>query len=233
MDSTKNAILLINSNWEKIVKKFGKSRRDVIGLVLHRLRENLARMEFRYNGYSDIEKRIILVGSQKSKKSKEESLSFLQLKLVDKVEAFHQQVYSTLSVLILFLTHFRIEDLKDFPINSVKRFLEHVKKRIKCRSTLYEQIDLLERSIDFRSKFIDHPQQHAIHDWMTYGYLGKYYVIYFIRHGREVYYREPKEPFEPDFQPPVNCKKDFYVSPDKDKTYKALHYLVVHLLGLN
>ena len=222
---------LIEKNWETLLKGLKGKRRDKVGLALHWLRENFIKLYYNYRDIEAVEKSLFKLPEEKMG----EELHFLQILFVDRIEGFHQQVYATLSTLIAVLNHTGIKgiDSKDHPINSVKGFLEYLSKKFPYRGGLKDQITILEKSRDYRSKFIDHLQQHILHEWMTFGYNGEYYVIYFRSKGDEVYsIRGDIDPMSPDFRPPVNCGDDFYISPDKKKTYKALVGLTKTLLGL-
>ena len=224
----KSFIKKIDQNWESLLKRVNVKKRDEVALTLQRLRENIERSSFRYGEYLLIERN---VSSEKSSIP----LRTRQLKLVDKTEAFHQQIYSTISVLILVLNHIKIDGVKeDHPINSVKRFLQFLKEKpYRYQSVLHDQVDTLLKSVDFRAKFVDHPQNHPVHDWMTYDYIKDTYLIYFIKRGPEVYYMPGNpDPEAPDFLPPVNCGEDFFVSPNIHKVNSALMNLVDQLLGL-
>lgn len=226
-----NTIDLITKNWDRLISKLGPSKKNTIGLTLRNLQENLINLNVRYIEYFDIEKEIYALDQNKQKlSSKSKSLSTLQLNLVNKLEAFHQQVYSTLSSLIQVLVHL---GEKDIPIDSVSKFLDFVDRKIPYKSTLKTHIYNLKMSIDFRAKYIDHPQQHKLHNWMTYSYEDEFYVIYYISNSNKVYFRgEPYDPLDPEFVPPVDCDNNFYVSPNKIRIFKSLNYLCNELLEL-
>ncbi|TAL72362.1 MAG: hypothetical protein EPN88_04920, partial [Bacteroidetes bacterium] len=97
---------LIINNWEDLHEKIHKiipSDKTVeVEIALHRLKENFYRLDLRLRDYNQIENEI---HSLSKEEDYVERLHFLQLKLVDRLEAFHQQVYSTLSTLILALNY--------------------------------------------------------------------------------------------------------------------------------
>jgi hypothetical protein len=166
------------------------------------------------------------------------SLAELQLRLVDKVEAFHQHVYATLAVLALVLNHLRTGSDQSYPIGSISAFLQALKERkFRYQAQHLDRVVVLERSIDFRSKYVDHPEKHQLHDWMTYGYRGKSHIIFFMPKGAEVAWLGPEgdtvnlDPFSPRFRPPVNCGDDFYVAPDVDIVFEAVQTIVAAALG--
>src|SRR5689334_18548500 len=126
-----------------------------------------------------------------------------QLRFVDKMEAFHQHIYATLAVLALVLNQRRAKDGEQaYPVGSISRFLAALKERdFRYKDRFLDHVSVLERSADFRSKYVDHPERHQLHDWMTYRPDRYTYVIYFIRKGTGVFWRGgPPDPFHPDFQ---------------------------------
>lgn len=223
-------IKLIDMNWEKLLVNLDEKKRNKVGLALHRLKESLKRLDCRYIEYYEVEKMIIFDSTGPRKIN----LSDLQLKLVDKVEAFHQQVYVVLSTLILAINYLGIRGKKEqHPINSISNFLKFVEKIFQYKNILLEQINNLKHSIEFRAKFIDHPQQHILHNWMTYGFQKECYIIYYIEKSNKVFHRgKPYNPNESGFLPPVDCDNNFYVSPNKINTYKAVQYFVKYLLNI-
>lgn len=226
-----NLLKDIDANWNELLKGFKDEKRDEVGMTFHRLKEALIKLDYRFSELYGITQVFDhLKGGEMG-----EPLHYLQIAFVDKVEAFHQQVYSSVSTLILVLNYLGYKGKQPIhPVNSVEQFLDYVKdKELKYRSALIDQIDILQKSRDFRSKFIDHPQQHQLHDWMTFRAEDGLYLIFFKRKGNEVYMIDPtKHPFDPDFKPPVNCGKDFYIAPSKEKTLKAIEVLVRHMLDL-
>lgn len=226
-----NLLKQIEKNWEDLLKSYKDEQRDKVGMSLHKLKEAFIKLDYRYFDLS----RIVRTFNQLTRGEMGETLNYLQIAFVDKVEGFHQQVYTTISALILVINYLGYKKGKtNNPINSVKKFLEYTKDKIfKYRSILGDQIDVLQKSRDFRSKFIDHPQQHQLHDWMTFKVKKDVFLIFFKRHGNEVYMIDPtKHPFDPDFKPPVNCGKDFYIAPNEKETLKAIEVLVRHILNI-
>jgi hypothetical protein len=120
------------------------------------------------------------------------------------------------------------------PISNIKHFLEFLIQ--KPEIDLKEEIKLLEKSRDFRARFIDHIQQHILHDWETGSRMlddGRNVctVIYFIKKGPEVYFRGVFDPYAPDFEPSSNYES-FYVSPPHEKCHAAYFKLCQTLIGL-
>lgn len=220
MDSV---IKQLEPHFKKLIKDFSKGDQEKAWLAFQRSNEYLLRLKRRYNELLKIEREI--VNSELGKTLR--SLNDMQLDFVDKTEGFHQHVYSCVSAFIMLLNHIAKKDFKtQIPINSVEEFLRFLGRK-SYSSVIKDQVHYLEKSVDFRNKFIDHPQQHALHDWMTYTYPGGCVVIYFIRRGNEVYYRGLQiNPYSPDFEPPVNYKS-FYISPPHVKVYDAVKRLVV------
>lgn len=225
-------IKLIDHKWEDLMAGVTGQKRTDFGLTLHRLKEALFRVDRRYREYRIAHEQMRpaedgkLIGGRPSDE--------LQLALVDKIEAFHQQVYATGSALVLTVNHRPVRTFKtDHPIDSIRRFLQFAREK-SYDSTLSDALQWLERSEDFRAKFVDHPQQHLLHDWITYSHIGESYVIYFVRQPGElvnVYMVPPLDPIDPRFRPPVNYQS-FYVSPNPSRTIAAVGTVVSTLLGL-
>lgn len=227
----KNLLRGIDDNWKVLLKGYKGDKKAEVGMALHRLKESLVKLDYRYFDLAEVAQLFDRLKDDEMG----EPLHYLQIAFVDRVEAFHQQVYATVSTLILVLNYLGYKGEKlNHPIDSVEQFLEFIKERkLKYRSVLSDQVDVLQKSRDFRSKFIDHPQQHQLHDWMTFRAMDGIYLIFFKRKGDEVYMIDPtKYPFDPDFKPPVNCGKDFYIAPSEEKTFKAVEVLVKHMLDL-
>lgn len=209
---------------EKLVACFAdKNKKEKGEMACRAFTEYVERLGNRHNELLQIE--AFKTSADPDEMAKHEiTLADLQLEFVDKTEAFHQQVYAVVSAFIMLLSHVGDQKfLSQMPIDSLTKFLRHISDK-SYESIIKDQAALLLKSADFRSKFIDHPQQHALHDWMTYSYGTGACIIYFIRKGPEIYYREPKDPYAPDFVPPVNYKS-FYVSPAHTQVFLAvLHF---------
>lgn len=145
---------------------------------------------------------------------------------VDKIEAYFQQVYSTLSAFIMLLSHVADDDFKkQMPIKGAEKFLLWISKR-SYSGQLKDNVTLLGKAREFRTIFIDHPQQHILHDWMTYSHLNGTAIIYFVRNGNKVYAPGSiVDPYNPNFRPPFDYKS-FYVSPDYRKVHESMKSFV-------
>lgn len=221
----------IADNSENFLSKYNGSKKDNIAFVIRRLRESLIQINQRYKDYKNIETEI---RNLHKPEDMGEKLHFLQLDLVNKVEAFHQQVYSTISVLILVLNFVGINNKRsNHPISSVSKFLDYLVKNVFSENPeILEQIEILKQSKDYRAKFVDHPQQHQLYEWSTYGYEDQVYIIYYKQLGNEIYaIRGNPDPLSKDFIPPVNTD-DFYVAPDKNRTFNAVEVIVSALIDL-
>jgi hypothetical protein len=197
--------------------------------ALLRLKESLVRLHWRYE-----ECKAAARGLPSERLGKK--LPEFQLRYVDKMEAFHQHVYATLAVLAMFLNQRPKRDGEQpYPAGSISKFLAALKERdFRYRDRYLDHVAVLERSADFRSKYVDHPEQHQLHDWMTFRPEGNTYVIYFIAKSNDLFWRGGgNDPFHPDFQPPVDCGDNFYVSPDVDRTYTAMQKVAIGALRLN
>lgn len=223
------AVVAMHRNREALLSGFEEERRARVEEVLRRLLENLVRLHWRYE---ECQQAVATIPPGYSGPK----LPEFQLRFVDKTEALHQHVYATLAVLALVLNHRREGDSRQpYPVGSITKFLAALKERdFRYKDRLLDHVAVLERSADFRSKYVDHPEQHQLHDWMTYCPEEKAYIIYFIRKSGALIYRAgPTDPFHPGFQPPVDCGDDFYVSPDPERTYSAMQKVVIAALRIN
>ncbi len=155
--------------------------------------------------------------------------SFLQLDIVNKIESFHQHVYATLSAFVMLLIQLLPRSLNSqIPINSINKFLKFLKKT-NLNELLKDDIDNLLNSITFRAKFIDHPQQHAAHNWMTWRAEEEIVILYFIplftEEEIEKYYQKHKDKATPPFE-----EKSMYISPYINITYKSLKIFIENIL---
>ncbi|MFA5782567.1 MAG: hypothetical protein WC868_09900, partial [Bacteroidales bacterium] len=186
--------------------------------VSNRLIENMQRL---HNRYCELNKAADDLGDAVCNKENKEDTTHLQLILVDKIEGFNQHVYALISTLVLVLTHLAPKVWKvDMPIRSIQKFLEYLKKKNQNDKKIIEAIDIIEKSREFRARFIDHVQQHIVQSWMTHTYRNDSYIIYYISKSNNIYHRGVRDPNMDGFIPPVDCES-FYVSPNINKTYIA------------
>ncbi|MES2762034.1 MAG: hypothetical protein V4677_07505 [Bacteroidota bacterium] len=211
-----------------LLTDFSPERREKAIRAYQRYNENLLRLEKRFNEYIQIETKKAMVDLEELEKQNR-TLEDLQLEFVDKTEAFHQHVYATISTFILLLSHVAGHKYKgQLPISGVTKFLKYISETNQDEY-IDVQADALKTSIDFRAKFIDHPQQHALHDWMTWSHGSGTCIIYFIRTGNGVYVPEHIDPYACDFRPPIDCG-DFYVSPPPHEAFLAIKGFSVAIL---
>jgi hypothetical protein len=201
---------------DKIIEDFPQIKKDKAIMAYQKFNEYLLRLDKRYHQLLKIEDLKTNLHPD-SFSSHNIVLKDIQLEFVDKTESFHQQVYATISAFILLVSHI---SFKQWPIRKVSAFLKKVSENT-SDPVLQEYIETLKESIEFRSKFIDHPQQHILHDWMTYSYINGTCIIYFVRNGSEVYYHSELDPYSKNFIPPVS-HETFYVSPPHKDTFKAM-----------
>lgn len=218
----------IEQNWENYKTCVRSNERDAL-TALQNFKEAFQRLGYRYDQVKNITETVNNISDGEDEGM---TLHEAQIKLVDRIEAYHQQVYSVISGLSNLMNHFSLGGSKaEHPINSNKRFLEFLKENNRYRSQFVTAIDALMRSIDYRAKFIDHPQQHLTHDWMTFSTNEKsrndLYIIHFIKYGNEIYAPGGNtNPEDPTFRPPINCGDDFYVSPNVYRTQEAMTHVV-------
>ena len=212
-----------------IAEEFQQEKKDIILRASQKYNEHFIRLEKRYQGLLRIEKAKELIDLEELDKQGR-TLEDLQLEFVDKTEAFYQQIYAAISTFVLLLSHVGGHKFKgQLPIKSISRFLIFITEWFPSDS-LRQNAKILKISIDFRSKYVDHPQQHVLHDWMTYSYGTGTCIIYFIRTGNGVYVPEIFNPYDPNFKPPVD-HEDFYISPPHTVVFKALQDFSIETLS--
>src|SRR5262249_6737183 len=141
------------------------------------------------------------------------SLSDLQLMLFDKVEAFHQHIYATLSTLSRVVNMMRDRSAPQYPRGSNTDFLNALKKRDSRFATHYlGDIKQLRKSVDYRSKWVDHLDRSPLYDWYTTSPpdARRKYVVLFKRKapGPVAVRFEPfsrLNPHDPEYRPPMDC----------------------------
>jgi hypothetical protein len=208
-------------------KKFADSD-DNKTQAVQRFNEFFIRLESRFLALLKVEAEIFYAEPEKIKRPMPE----IQLDMVDKVESFYQQLYACLSAFVMLLNYVAPHSYqRNMSITSIKNFLEFLSSG---HLVLKESLAWLEKARDFRARFVDHIQQHVLHDWMTYSYPGKFgpecVIIYFVRKGPEVYYPGIQlDPYAPDFQPPVNYKS-FYVSPPHKECLLAFQLVTEEII---
>ena len=223
----------IANNWKKLLKGLRKNKREEIGLSLHLLKENCQRMQIKQKEY------ITYVDLLSNCDLEKDDTQLLQLQLIDKIEAFHQHVYVTLASLVRVINYLKLQgDNSQIPINSIKQFLTHVKEgKFRYKVKLHRVIEKLIYSEDYRAKFVDHPQQHKMHNWMSYTYQAngsrEAVIIYYILYGSQPVYvpNSVYDPHDPDFKPPLPTGTDFYISPDINDTLDATNKLIIEFLS--
>ncbi len=100
-------------------------KRQRYGLVLHRVIESFRGLEMRTKELMEAEKRIVEYDPEQKKEKM--TLDELQNIYVNKTEAYHQQIYSTISNLIMVANYFGINGKKvNHPIRSVEKFLKFI-----------------------------------------------------------------------------------------------------------
>ena len=215
-------IAFLEPTYRKIIE--GGSNIEKKRESAQRFNEFMERLGYRYMELIQAEGALKPIFFEKNPTRDE--LRKIQLNFLNKSEAFYQQVYASISALIMLLSHVGNRSfLNAMPFNSVSKFLQFLERYEQLR----EPVKYLGMANDFRVRAVDHVQQFALHDWMTMRYLGKYepevVVIYFTKNGNEIYYRPYMDPYSPSFQPPVNYK-EFFVSPP----YKEVYFSFIHVV---
>lgn len=194
--------------------------------------EYLHRLDLRYDSLKKAEDIL-------KQKSASDSADILerQLVIVDRTEAYHQHVYSTLSALMLFLSHVAHKSFVNLmPIRSVSKFLNFAKTLIDKEDYRLD-IDQLRLSVTFRNQFVDHPQQHALYNWATIAFDARTIIVYFkpdyskMRFHDENEFRQKilewekilklNDDMHQDSPCPIELP-ELNVSPDVEKTHNAI-----------
>ena len=207
-------------------------------MALSTFQEYLHRLDLRYLSVQRSEGRCSV--------SEPGNMLALQLDLIDKTEAFHQSVYSTLSAFLLLLTHVLDQKTVDrMPVRSIKKALDFLERELESE-TCATSVAQLRKSIEFRTKSIDHPQQHALRNWMTIKSGAETAVLYFVpdysisRVGNEIRVREmvaerfvagsSTSPWQAEFLP--EDSDQFLLAPHVESTHLALKSLVDNAVGV-
>ena len=136
--------------------------------------EYLHRLDLKYDAVKKIEN---ILNVDKNKEIAD--LLERQLVLVDRTESYHQHVYSTLSALILFLSHVADKPfVHSMPSRSIKKFLNFAEALID-NDDYRSAINVLRLSNAFRNQFVVHPQQHVLYNWATVTHKSRPFILYF------------------------------------------------------
>jgi hypothetical protein len=154
--------------------------------ALPRLYENLRRLDWRHAEHQALSRAVCHAMSVPPAGTPiVPPMSELQLKLVDKAEAFHQHVYATIAVLCKCLNDLRNPSSPEYNRNRIEKFLKQLRDRNEHIAKEYgAEIQLLLDSREFRSKHVDHPESHAIYNWYNSAVpveRGQVHIIYFQR----------------------------------------------------
>ncbi len=214
----------LDKEYERLLKASKKKGGAL--MAVQRFNEYLVRLDRRYEELEHVQMEISTAAPSKMK----DPLAFIQMDFMDRLEIFYQGLYSTLSAFAMLINNIAPHSEKrDLPIGSVQKFIEYLQERF---PKLKKELELLEKARAFRAKFVDHIQQHTLHDWMTYSpAVGEAVVIYFIPSNNSYPdYGDFTDPFNPTFKPPVG-HKSFYVSPPFKKVFKSLKKVVKDTLS--
>ncbi len=210
---------------QDLTREFREAQRDKAWSALDRFVEYADRVDRRFEELSEAQDHtsamVVPPGPE---------LDEAQRHLVDKTEAFHQEIYAALSAFIILLNHVSPRSVRgQLPRRSVQKFLEFVEQNyadVVGRETTTQLL----ASVRLRARFIDHPQQGPVHDWMTMRSDDRTVVIYYIPIAIPTTVRmvAVHDPFAPDFRPPVDCA-EFCVAPWPEYTCRAFEKLVILL----
>lgn len=222
----------LSENEHLIIGAAEEDRRESFAFALQQFSEAFTRLSFRNVDYHDASQRIAAsVRRQAASPRKPEEGHFLQLKVVDRLEAFHQQAYACLSLLVAVLNEATSTRPPRWNISTNSGFLDQLRNAWRYQSQALKAVDSLDHSVSFRSKFVDHPQQNKSHNWLTSGYGDRQYVVYYRAVGNEVRLAPGHpDPLHPAYRPPVSCGDDFFVAPHPADTFETLYILTRHAL---
>ncbi len=217
-----------------LMSNFEGDRLARTSLAASLLWEYLVRADWRYH-------ELLLAGNELSTaaSNEDQTIRTRQLQFVDRTEAFHRQIYSTLSVLMLFLSHSAPRRVAShLPISSVQKFLRYLHEQPELIH-YSGHFDQLLSSAKYRASFLDHPQQSKLHHWMTMGMPAETVIIHYvptyvqpIDNGGATTPTGPIQflnPREPNFRPIIACSS-FHVSPEPKKTHVALYSTILSVL---
>lgn len=217
-----------NAPWDRIAT-LAPERQVAAGNVYRALTEYHSRLHFRFLDLLAAEAEVAYLPTPPDGYTLQEA----QMRFVDDFEAFHQHIYATLSSLAHLLTRL-VPPGRDVPTRSVKDFLVYLAKYLPKSA---DEIARLEVSRDYRARYVDHPQQSPVRDWMTYRtpHADEAYLIYF-EHATERAPAPPRpsqlshDPRNPDFRPPVPASR-WFVAPGVRETYAATLHVSKRALG--
>lgn len=208
--SIQSASLLID-------EEFSEQAKSKCCLVFNLFIESLESLHWRYKSVLDAESAF-----NSTNEDTTESYTGYQLTLVRQTEAFHQHVYAVLGRFAMLLNHIAPKEFKTaLPTRSISKMLDYLESKVEAEGDL--NFNLIRNSLEFRSKFVDHPQQHKAHDWMTYRIpTSPVAIIYYVPGSNtRAMSKGALDPHDESFQPPLNCDS-FYVAPPIEKVYGAI-----------
>lgn len=207
---------------EKYFEQIEINNPNNLDAIIH-LNEFLYRLNIRFEDLKKAEYLMYNLNDSDTKKIVTEK----QLKFVNRLEAYFQQLYAVISALALFVNKTADHEFKQgLAIGSNKKFLNYLKEKVE---SIEDEVVIIERARSFRSDFIDHTQQKTLHNWITSSFPGEKYplcvVTYYIKKGNEVYFRGLQlDPYSKDYMPPVNYES-FVISPPHDKCHENIFSL--------
>lgn len=201
-----------------LVKK-GKLEEDrETALSFFNLIEITERLLDRCSELEGIQRKIRLF---EDKKTQKENLKELQSNFINKTEAFHQQIYATLSTFVNLLMKISPKHFKNsMPRWSIQKFLSY---SVQFEPKLSNSVKLLLKSGEIRNKCIDHPQQQSgSFEWQTFTNINKTYGIYFIRDNTK-----NQIDISSEFKSPIKIlttfrAKEVYIVPHHNEVFTAI-----------
>jgi hypothetical protein len=236
--STPLAYEILGSNHLSLLSHIENERKyRKADFALVRFREDLQRLDWRYQDYREANRNY--KRTQRNRR-RAKDLDHCQKKLVNKSMAFHQQAYVVIASLGSLLNQLKDEKASQFPWQEVTDLLDVLESRhFKDNEGRLDDLYVVRNAAWYRSKYVDHPQQHQPHCWLTHYELedDQEYIIF--------YNPIPGEEFEmlPIPEASMNPKSELYrlplgveqwfTAPDVMATHEAIQRIVLHILSLH
>lgn len=156
-----------------LLKKNSTSRNNHSSLDF-RFLEFFERTILRYVSVKQIEWEMVHLDRLRDKRPRGD----VQKDFVNDTESFHQQIYATLSAFIKLLTHIAPKKFSSqMPSKSLCKFIDFLKKEV---SNIEEEMAVIKRSREYRTRYVDHINQNISHNWYTLEiHNGEIYIVYY------------------------------------------------------
>ena len=216
---------------KKYLLNYQEEKKEIADLSLKAFREFFSRLHDRLIRLIEIEIELVNYADRQSNKTTAKPLAQIQMDFVDKTEAFHQQIYSTLSSFVKLLSVITPHGfIMQKHIKSNQNFIKYIRELIK-----FNDILPVEKSLIYRGTYIDHTSQIRHFDWMTFFWGEMGYVIYYEPDENgcceeiSTYIDMGKMKIPISINLPVKVK-NFLVTPNHLLVYIAFYEFIIELL---